>query len=81
MVEMSATSADEKDREDVLALPACTSVQLWEGAIDQGAPAEAVGRITYTQRGYDLRIEDIDFRLDFDETCAPGRLRWDGAPT
>ncbi len=49
--------------------PECTFAELWQTALRQGAPAEAVAVIEYDERGYTFRIKDINFVRNFDTGC------------
>jgi hypothetical protein len=77
MVEMGARTAKSKKKEDVVPLPSCSTADLWSKAIAEGAPKEAVAQLQYSDRGYQLRIADIGFRMQFDADCSPGRVRRD----
>jgi hypothetical protein len=54
-----------------LSPPKCSFATLWEHAVDGGAPSNAVATITYDFRGYHFRIEDTEYRWDFDKDCRP----------
>jgi len=56
--------------EQGLARPSCSFAQMWEHAIEQGAPAEAVAEIDYDERGYEWSIQGTDFEFEFDPSCA-----------
>lgn len=49
--------------------PRCTTQQLWEAAIGQDAPRQAVAIIDYTSEGYRFRINDTNIALNFDLDC------------
>ncbi|MFV9504831.1 MAG: hypothetical protein AB4911_09730 [Oscillochloridaceae bacterium umkhey_bin13] len=52
-----------------LPTPTCAFADLWQVALERGAPANAVASIEYDDEGYDFRIRDVNFRLRFDNTC------------
>jgi len=49
--------------------PQCDFSELWNTAIQQGAPKNAVANIEYTVKGYEFRIQNTDFRFEFDQAC------------
>ena len=49
--------------------PACHLNDLWEAAIQEGAPEAAVAVITYDEEGYELSIRDMMFEIHFDQDC------------
>jgi hypothetical protein len=51
--------------------PPCTLSQIWQGAIDKGAPKDSLATITYDETGYRFVISaEPPFTLDFDNNCA-----------
>lgn len=52
--------------------PACSFVRLWEIAIAQGAPKDAVAQIRYDARGYAFNIPGT-FSRRFDANCTAAR--------
>jgi hypothetical protein len=56
------------DGSSAVALP-CSFKRLWERAMAKGAPEEAVARIKYSRRGYELVINGTDHRYEFDADC------------
>jgi hypothetical protein len=54
--------------------PACTFARLWDAAIAQGAPDDAVAQIRYDARGYDFNIPGV-FNRRFDMDCVAARRR------
>lgn len=52
--------------------PACGFVRLWDEAIAQGAPAEAVAQITYDADGYRFNIPGV-FNRRYTMGCVPTR--------
>lgn len=66
-VEGSVTSR----REQTNPAPQCHFSELWEYALTQEVPADAVAIITYDRNGYEFRIGDIGVRILFDMDCKP----------
>lgn len=54
----------------IVPLPACSYGDLWDVALAQDAPAEAVAIIEYDANGYTFSISDVSLRLQFDLNCA-----------
>lgn len=54
-----------------LPTPECTFAELWQTALDQGAPAEAVAAIEYDEDGYTFYINGLSVRIEFDTGCRP----------
>lgn len=54
---------------ETIPAPTCTFKQLWDVAVERGAPAEAVAIITYNEDGYDFNISDAGVFLRFDADC------------
>ena len=52
--------------------PACAVSNLFDAAIAQGAPEDAVAYVTYDAEGYEFRITGLGVSLEFDHDC---RLR------
>ena len=50
-------------------LPACSAKQLWDAAIKNDAPANAVATIDYRSDGYTFDIKDTSVHLHFDTSC------------
>ena len=50
-------------------LPACSLADLWDAAIAQDAPANAVASIRYDSGGYFFTISGTGFSLRFDAAC------------
>jgi hypothetical protein len=55
-----------------LPAPACPFVRLWDDAIAQGAPADAVAQISYDDRGYRFNIPGL-FHRRYGMDCRPAR--------
>ena len=51
--------------------PNCTTLQLWNLALEEGAPVDAVATITYNSDGYNFSIPGSGISLDFDANCKP----------
>jgi len=49
--------------------PSCSTSQLWEAAIEAGAPGNAVARIRYEDNAYRFSIDGTDVDLKFDANC------------
>ncbi|HEX2907384.1 MAG TPA: hypothetical protein VHO69_11020 [Phototrophicaceae bacterium] len=49
--------------------PTCSFKTLWDIAITQDAPREAVAVIRYDADGYNFRIEGLSTNLNFDRDC------------
>ncbi len=49
--------------------PRCTLKQLWDAAIKQDAPANAVAHIEYGSYGYTFSIDGTQIHLQFDPNC------------
>lgn len=49
--------------------PTCTTRQLWNVALEEGAPADAVATITYNSEGYEFTIPGGGIFLNFDANC------------
>jgi hypothetical protein len=49
----------------------CAFKQLWEHALTEGAPGEAVAWIKYSRRGYEFKIRGTDHRYKFEMDCKP----------
>ncbi|MBK9124287.1 MAG: hypothetical protein IPM16_14375 [Chloroflexi bacterium] len=54
---------------ETIPAPTCTFKQLWDVAVERGAPAEAVAIITYDEDGYEFNISDVGVFLRFDTDC------------
>ncbi|MCB9455188.1 MAG: hypothetical protein H6671_04280 [Anaerolineaceae bacterium] len=54
---------------EIVAMPECTFTQLWETALAEGAPEEAVAIIDYDEDGYTFNIVGT-MVLRFDASCA-----------
>jgi len=54
---------------EAVKLPACSLADLWQAAIAQDAPANAVASIRYDASGYLFTIDGTGFSLRFDENC------------
>lgn len=52
--------------------PACAFARLWDAAIAQGAPKDAVAQIRYDARGYTFNIPGI-FNRRFSADCTVAR--------
>lgn len=52
-----------------LPAPTCAFADLWQVALERGAPANAVATIEYDDEGYDFRIRDVNVRIQFDSAC------------
>jgi hypothetical protein len=50
-------------------MPRCSFATLWEQALQDNIPAEAVARITYDESGYEFSISDLDYYAQFDMDC------------
>ncbi|MBL8147189.1 MAG: hypothetical protein JNL34_12455, partial [Anaerolineae bacterium] len=55
--------------EDFVGPPACTTRQLWNVALEEGAPVDAVATITYNSDGYEFTIPGAAVFLSFDANC------------
>jgi hypothetical protein len=55
-----------------LPAPACPFARLWDDAIAQGAPADAVAQISYDDRGYRFNIPGL-FHRRYGMDCSPVR--------
>lgn len=51
------------------AAPMCSFGQLWDAALERGAPADAVAVIEYDAQGYDFRINGASIALRFNQDC------------
>jgi hypothetical protein len=49
--------------------PQCTMAQLWQVAIEKGAPESAVAVVRYDGNGYHFQIYGTDIDLQFDDMC------------
>ncbi len=52
--------------------PACSFARLWEDAVAQGAPADAVAQISYDMNGYRFNIPGV-FNRRYAMDCTPTR--------
>lgn len=52
--------------------PACSFARLWDAAVAQGAPSDAVARVSYDAQGYFFNIPGI-FNRRFDTDCVTKR--------
>ncbi len=69
---MAITNTRAADKSDVpVASPRCTFAVLWATAIAQGAPRDAVARITYQHDVYEFSVENTAFSYRFDDACKP----------
>lgn len=55
------------------AAPSCPLVLLWQHALTQGAPGDAVATIEYTRDGYHFTIQGTSVNLRFAQNCQPRR--------
>ena len=55
--------------EPTAAPPTCSTKQLWDAAIKNDAPANAVATIYYSSDGYAFDIKDTSVHLLFDTSC------------
>lgn len=55
----------------ILEAPRCAFGELWEYALSQDAPADAVAIIRYDAGGYDFSISGTAFNFRFDTDCQP----------
>jgi len=54
----------------VLSPPRCSLATLWQVAVAQGAPADAVATITYAAEGYAFAIRETNLQFAFGPDCA-----------
>ncbi|GIK28064.1 MAG: hypothetical protein J5J04_04395 [Anaerolineae bacterium] len=54
---------------ETIPAPTCSFKQLWDVAVERGAPADAVAIITYDDDGYEFNIGDVNVFLNFDTDC------------
>jgi|GEM_PF-6234775 len=59
-----------KLNDKIIGPPECEFADLWQVAIEKGAPKDAVAVITYDDRGYEFQILDIAFNLVFNPDCS-----------
>ncbi len=64
-----STAPAEALTQPIIPAPQCALTQLWQAAIKQGAPANAVAVISYDNSGYDFNIDAANVHLSFDENC------------
>ncbi|MBP9869641.1 hypothetical protein KBC59_03745 [Patescibacteria group bacterium] len=57
------------DEERAQPKPVCSFKDLWNKAIERGAPKEAVAVIDFENGRYGFTIRDTDFRMEFDPEC------------
>jgi hypothetical protein len=50
--------------------PACSIAAMFAAALERGAPADAVARVTYDAEGYRFTISGFAIALQFDHSCA-----------
>lgn len=50
--------------------PTCSFVDLWNQAIDKGAPDDGVAIINYDITGYTFSIQETNYRYHFTQDCA-----------
>jgi hypothetical protein len=55
--------------EETFPPPACSLAMLWEEAIRQDAPRDAVAMISYEDGEYEFSISDVRVNLTFDQSC------------
>jgi hypothetical protein len=55
----------------ILEAPRCSLAKLWNYALSQDVPAEAVAIIQYDANGYDFSISGTPYRFRFDQACQP----------
>lgn len=55
----------------ILDAPRCSFADLWDYALNQDAPADAVAIIRYDAGGYDFSISGTTFNFRFDTECQP----------
>ncbi|MEP7285052.1 MAG: hypothetical protein ABI947_04705 [Chloroflexota bacterium] len=53
----------------IVDVPSCNLKALWDAAIKQDAPANAVATIRYNSSGYSFSIKDTSISLQFDANC------------
>lgn len=63
----------ESEIEELRAVPwpKCSLTELWDHALQAGAPDDGVAQIRYDHRGYDFEIEGVDIEIEFDHDCEP----------
>jgi hypothetical protein len=52
-----------------LSMPTCSFADLWAIAIQNDVPENAVAAISYDNYGYDFRIIDTNYDLEFSQDC------------
>jgi hypothetical protein len=55
----------------ILEAPRCSLADLWDYALSQDAPAEAVAIIRYDASGYDFSISSTPYQFRFGQDCQP----------
>lgn len=55
----------------ILDAPRCSFGELWDYALSQDAPADAVAIIRYDAGGYDFSISSTPYQFRFDQECQP----------
>lgn len=63
-----ARSESTSSGSDTSVFPTCSFKELWEKAIEKGAPKDAVASITYAG-AYSFRILGTQFNFQFDQSC------------
>lgn len=68
-MERDVETAVNRMSQEVIEAPQCSLAKLWESALAQDAPREAVAIIHYDADGYDFRISDTNISLEFTPEC------------
>lgn len=55
--------------DNIVPAPSCSFEKIWQTAIAQGAPEDAVAMITYDKNGYEFEIRGTSISFEFNQNC------------